>query len=299
MSEVTAFYPSRQKGLIFQTACLLAFSALSAIALFFSLRQQVGAYFILLLLAALVLFAPLPLLAYQAFALIKARYRLDRDGLHLRWGMRAEDIPLESVEWVRPADDLAIAIPAPRPGMPGALVGTVAVDGLGPVEFMAAGREGLLLIATPHKIFAISPQNPQAFLNAFQEAFEMGSLLRIPAQSVLPAAYLAQVWGDLAARWLLAAAVLLTFGLFVGVSLAIPGRELVSLGSYPDGRALPPGTATQALLLPVISLLFLAVDLGIGLFFYRRPAYRPLGYLLWGTSIVSSLLLIGAALWIL
>ena len=299
MSQVTAFYPSRKKGLIFQTACLLAFSALSGMALFFSLRQQVGANFVLLLLAAVVLFSPLPLLGYQAFALTKARYLLDRDGLHLRWGMRAEDIPLESVEWVRPADDLAIAIPAPWPNLPGALVGTVTVEGLGPVEFMAAGREGLLLIATPHKIFAISPHNPQAFLNSFQEAFEMGSLLHIPAQSVLPAAFLAQVWGDKLARWMLIAALLLTIGLFVGVSLAVPGREQVSLGFYPDGRSLPPGTAAQALLLPVIGLLFFAIDLGGGLFFYRRPSYRPLGYLLWGSSIVTSLLLIGAALWIL
>jgi hypothetical protein len=164
---------------------------------------------------------------------------------------------------------------------------------------MAAGRPGLLLIATPNKIFAISPENPQAFLNAFQEAFEMGSLLRIPAQSVLPAAYLAQVWGDRAARWMLAAAVLLALLLFVGVSLAIPGREQVSLGFYPDGRALPPGPAAQLLLLPVLGLLFFIIDLVSGLFFYRRPEYRTLGYLMWGSSIATSVLLAGAALWIL
>jgi hypothetical protein len=299
MSEASAFYPSRKKGLIVHTACLLAFSALSSLAMFFSLRQEIGAYFVLLLLAALLLFAPLPLLAYQAYALMKARYRLDRDGLHLRWGMRAEDIPLEEVEWVRPADELPIHIPAPRPSLPGALTGTVTVEGLGPVEFLAAGRTGLLLIATPHKIFAITPVKTQEFLSTFQDAFEMGSLQRISAQSVLPAAFLAQVWSDRAARWMLIAAVLLTLLLFVGISLAVPGREQISLGFYPDGRSLPPAPAAQILLLPVLGLMFFIVDLAAGLFFYRIPAYRTLGYLVWGSSIATSLLLAGAALWIL
>lgn len=299
MSQEYTFFPPRIKGLIFQTACLLALAGCSTLALFVSLRQPFGVSFVLLLLAAVICFAPLPLLGYQAFALVKARYRLDRDGLHLRWGMRAEDIPLDSVEWVRPAGDLPIHIPTPRPGLPGALIGTVSVEGLGPVEFMAAERERLLLVAAPHKIFAISPENPREFLDAFQEAFEMGSLLRIEAQSVLPAAYLAQVWSDRAARWLLLAALLLVIALFVGVSLAIPGREQVSIGFYPDGRALPPGPSAQAILLPVLALLFFAVDVTGGLFFYRRPALRVLGYILWASSSFTSLLLAGAALWIL
>jgi hypothetical protein len=299
MSPANIFYPPRRNGLIFHSACLLALAGLSVLALTVGLRQAVGGTFVLLLLGALLLFAPLPLLSYQAYALLRARYQFDRDGLHLRWGMRAEDIPLEEVEWARPAGDLPTHIPSPWPGLPGALSGSVTVEGVGPVEFMAAERARLVLVATRHKIYAISPEDPQAFLRAFQEAFEMGSLARIPAQSVLPAAYLAQVWGDLVARWLLITGALLSVLLLVSISLVIPGRTLVSMGFYPDGRVLPSAPAAQLLLLPVLGMMFFIVDLGVGLFFYRSPAYRILGYIVWGSSIATSLLLAGAAVWIL
>jgi hypothetical protein len=299
MSQAATFFPSRRKGLIFHIACLLAFAGLSVLAVFLSFQEQNKAYFVLLLLAAVILFAPLPLLGYQAYALIKAHYQFDRDGIHLRWGIRAEDIPLENVEWVRPANDLATSIPSPWPGLPGAIHGTVQVDGLGPIEFMASEREQLMLIATPQKIFAISPENPAEFLQAFQSALEMGSLQRIPAQSILPAAYLAQVWADLPARWMLIGSILLALILFVSVSLAVPGRDLVALGFYPDGRPLPPSPSAQILLLPLLGLLFFFIDLIAGLFFYRQPAYRALGYLLWASSSITSLLLVGAVLWIL
>ena len=299
MNQTNTFFPSRRTGFIFLGVSILAVSGLSWLALSASLNQVIGSYFVLLLLLAIALFATLPLLVYQLYALLRARYQFDRDSLFLRWGMRSETIPLTEVEWARPADELATHIPLPWPGLPGTLSGTVTVEGLGPIEFMAARRSGLVLVATPQKIYAISPEDPAAFLRAFQDAFEMGSLARISGESVLPAVYLAQVWHDQAARWLLLSGVLLAILLLVGVSLAIPLREQISLGFYPDGRPLPPVPATQLLLLPIVGAVFFIIDLGAGLFFYRNPAYRALGYIIWSSSILTTLLLAGAALWIL
>jgi len=44
-------------------------------------------------------------------------------GLRLRWGLRAEDIPLPEIEWIRPASDLGFHLPKPFLSMPGALLG--------------------------------------------------------------------------------------------------------------------------------------------------------------------------------
>ncbi len=299
MSQLGSFFPSRKKGLLLNGAAIVFLLALSAATFFFGLQQQAGTYFVLLLLLALLSFAPLPLLVYQIYALLRARYTLERDGLHLRWGLRAEDIPLVDVEWVRPASELPYDLPRPRPNWPGMLLGTVQVEGLGPVEYLASATEDLLLVATPNRIYAISPEDQEGFFGAVQEAFEMGSLDPIPAHSVLPAAYLARIWNDRFARWMVSLGLALALVFFIWVSLAIPGRETASLGFYPEGAPLPPSPATQLLLVPFLGLAFYALDLAVGLILYRQTSNRPLAYLLWGSSIFTTLLLVGASVFLL
>lgn len=299
MNPPSTFYPERRKGLIIHIAFSVVFLALGAIAFIAGLRQQVGAYFVMLLLLALLLFAPLPLLFYRAYSLVRARYDLDRDGLHLQWGLRVEDIPLPLVEWVKRPDELAYNLPSPRPSWPGSLMGTLNVEGLGPVEYLASNTDDLLLVATPTRIFAISPDDPDEFVRTYNQVIEMGSLTPLPAYSVLPTAYLTQIWRDPFARWMLLAGLVLALLLFTGVSLGIPGRQEVSLGFLPDGSPMPPVPAAQMLLLPFLSLFFFILNLSISLFFYRRNAYRPLSYLLWGSSVVTTLLLAIAAALIL
>lgn len=299
MNQTSTFFPPRSTGFLFLSASILILAGLSWLALSAGISQPAGSFFVLLLLLAVGLFAPLPVLAYQFYALLRARYQIDRDSLFLRWGMRAETIPLADVEWARPVEDLAMYIPSPWLRLPGALSGTVTVEGLGPIEYMAADRQGLVLVATHQKIYAISPEDQPEFLRAFQQAFELGSLAHVSGESVLPAAYLAQVWADRLARSLLVAGLLLAVLMLIFVSLAIPTHAEISLGFYPDGRGLPPVPAAQLLLLPVIGAVFYIIDLGAGLFFYRNPVYRLLGYIVWSSSIATSLLLAGAALWIL
>jgi hypothetical protein len=299
VSESLVFSPPRRRGLLFHTAAVLVLGGASAAAFLIGMNQQAGAAFVGLLLASLLLFAPLPWVAYRAYALMRAAYRIERDGLRLRWGLRAEDIPLPEVEWVRRVEDLAGDIPRPPLTWPGALLGVVQARDLGPVEYMAAGARPLLLIATPKRVYAISPEDPDAFIRGFQHTLEMGSLSPIASVSVLPAAYLGQVWSDVLARWLLAAGLTLAVLLFAGVSLAIPTRAQASLGFYPDGAPLPPGPAAQLMLLPILGAFAFAVDLSVGLFFYRRIQTRKIAYFLWGSAVVTTLLLLTAVMWIL
>lgn len=299
MTQALWFRPPRRRGILFHSTLGLALGTTSVLAFLVGIDQQSESSFVLLLMLSLLLFAPLPWVIYRGYALVRASYRLERDGLRLRWGLRAEDIPLPDVEWVKLREELAVNLPIPPLTWPGALLGTVNTADLGPVEYMASTAQTLVLIATPRKVYAISPEDPDEFLYNFQRTLEMGSLTPLPSASVLPAAYLSQIWTDLPARLLLVLGLVLTAVLFAGVSLMIPGRASASLGFYPDGAPLPSGPAAQMLLLPILGAFMFVVDLAFGLFFYRHPEQRIIAYIVWGSSVASALLLITGVLFIL
>lgn len=299
MSETILYNPPRQRGLIIHGILIVALGAATVLTFLSGAYQRIGSYFVLLLLVSLLLFAPLPLVIYRAYALSRASYRLERDGLRLRWGLRAEDIPLPNVEWVRRATDLAVELPRPRFSWPGAILGEVNVQDLGRIEYLAATTENLLLIATPQKIYAISPEDPEGFMSDFEHLLEMGSLTPISSVSVLPAAYLTHVWEDKAARVLIISAVALNLLLFIGVSLIIPSRATISLGFYPSGAPLPGVPSAQLILLPILGVFSFLIDLTAGMFFFRREKQSLLAYLVWGSSVATTLLLILAVLFIL
>ena len=156
--------------------------------------------FVVLLLLTILFYLPIPMAIYRAYALANAAYTLERDGLRLRWGLRAEDIPLPEIEWIRPASDLGFHLPKPFLSMPGALLGARGLSELGTVEFVASEEKTLLLVAASRKIYAISPADPDAFLQSFQRAIELGSLAPLPSYSSQPVAFVARVWRDVSVR---------------------------------------------------------------------------------------------------
>ncbi len=299
MPAESLFYPPRRKGVIVHVAGVIVFGLLCAASLALGLQQAVGGYFVLLMLLSLIFFAPFSLFLYRGYALLRARYLIERDGLRLRWGLRAEDIPIPDVEWVRPASETGYRLRSPLLSWPGALLGTARARELGVVEYLAAEKDTLLLVATPQRVYAISPADPRAFMRAFREKIELGSIEPISSVSVQPAAYLQQIWQDQLARWLVGLGFGLVLLLFVGVSLAIPGRETISLGFAPDGSPLPAVPAAQLFLLAVLGAFATVIDLLGGLFFYRQPDGQLVAYLLWAMGIFTPLLLLAATIMLL
>lgn len=293
------FFPPRRRGLILHSGLALVFLAGSAAGLFFALQQQGSGPFILLLLLSLGLFLPLPFIFYRAYALYSARYVLERDGLRLRWGLRAEDIPLPTIEWVRPVGELGYRLPLPPLAFPGAISGTRHVEELGEVEFMAADVDDILLVAAPHKVYAISPEDPRSFVRAFHNAIEMGSITPLMPYTAQPAAFARRVWNDRPARAFLIAGFVLTVILLVIVSLTVPAQASVSIGFDPQGLPQEPVPAQQLFLLPVLGTFAFIANLSLGLFFYRRESDRPIAFMLWISSAFTPLLLIAATLIIL
>lgn len=285
-----------------------------------AIETTIGPIFLLYLLPTLLVVVMVPLLAYRAYALQGAFYTLERDGIQLHWGLRAEDIPMIAVLWVRPADDFRQSLPRkslplPKLRWPGAVLGIRRLSDGNKVEFLSASSNQLVLIATEERIFAISPSDPDAFLHTFQRFLELGSLTPLKARSVHPTFLLARVWEARPARYLLLGGLGLSLILFAWVSLISSSRPQIALGFAPIGGLREPVAGIRLFLLPVINAFFFLVDAILGLFFYRRNDEQPassalkgetylvsgqvLAYLLWGSGVLTPVLFLIAVFLIL
>lgn len=271
-------------------------------------QAEIGLAFVLYLLPTLLAVVIVPLLVYRFLALRGAFYRLERDGISLRWGLRTVDIPIDTVSWVRIASELGRALPLPWLRWPGAMVGVRRMPGGPTIEYMAADLQRLVLIATAHGVYAVSPEDPSAFLVAYQRLTEMGSLSPLAARSIYPTFLLARVWRTPSARYLLLGGLALNLFLLVWVTAVAPGRAQVILGFQRGGETMP---GIRLLLLPVLSAFFFLVDFFVGLFFFRRDVVhqddaipertpnRVLAYLLWWSGVLTPFLFMAAVVLIL
>ena len=310
MAPIPQFLPPRREGVIFQAVASVLLAAAGGSCFAAALQAPADSGFLFYLLMSILLVAPLPLLLYRLYSLLGASYRLERDGLRLHWGLRYEDVPLPEIEWVRPAEELAAVVPGqkgrrggvlPLPWLhwPGALIGTRSVEGLGTIEFLASGTQGLLLVAAARKIYAISPADPAGFIRAFRRQTELGSLAPIRQRSVYPTVMLSRIWTDLPARTLVFAGLGVGLALLAWVGLIIPTRAALSVGFSPAGAPLEPSSSDRLLLLPVLYGFAYGFDLLAGVYFYRRRALQPVAYILWSAAVICGLTLLIAVGFIL
>ncbi len=155
------------------------------------------------------------------------------------------------------------------------------------------------MVATPHKVFAISPEDSAIFLQDVQRAIEMGSLSPVVPQSVYPSFVISTAWESLVARFLWLAGLFLNIGLFAWVSLMAPTLGKVSLGFLPSGLPRVPSPGGWIMLLPVVSLVFFIAGWVVGLIIYRRPDHRPMAIVVWASGVISSFVFLLAVLFIL
>lgn len=299
MKKVSVFKPVRRAGLVFQAVGAILLSGLASLGVWQAGHTNLGPIFLFSLAPVLLALVLVPLLVYRAYALHYAIYELERDGIRLHWGLRAEDIPMDEVLWVRLDSQVKEKLLLPWLHWPGSVLGVRRMGGMGEVEFLASRTNGLILIATTRRVFAVSPEDPKVFLGAFQRLAELGSLTPIPARSIYPSFLLARVWSDRPARFLLLASLTLSLLLLARVSLAVPNHTQVVLGFDSAGAARDLVPSIRLLLLPVLNAFFFLVDLLAGLYFYRNQANRYLAYLVWIGGVFTPLLFLLAVHFIL
>jgi hypothetical protein len=245
-------------------------------------------------LVGLVVLVSLPVLAalvYQVASCLTLRYHLDRDGIAVRWAGNEQIIPIRDVQQIMPGRELKNP-PVRRRGLrwPGHERGVGMVPGIGRTRFLATQPlEGQLLLVTPGLTFAISPQEPEAFLQGFEARRELGPNrllereLRRASWSTWP------IWKDETAWMLLGGAVVINLALFGYLSARFPGLDFqLPLHFNNLGQADRIGIKMELFALPIIGLIILGTNLALGLALYRRE--RAGSYLLWGAATAAQAL---------
>ena len=293
------FPPAKRSGVTVHVILIILLAAASALGFWRVSATQVGPFYVTYLLAAFLAFAPIPVLGYRVYALLRADYYIDRDSLAAIWGLRVEDIPLTDIEWVRPASDLTSPLLLPRLRLPGAVLGTRRHPDLGLVEFIASDTKNLILIATSKRVFAISPERPAALVQTFARATELGSLTPAKPVSVYPSFVITQAWESPLARFLWMGGLFLNLGLFVWVGVLIPTLPQIPFGFNSIGVPNESAAPSQLILLPLLSVFMFVVGLIAGLYFYRREKQRPLAFIAWISSTISAVLFLVAVLFLI
>ncbi len=278
---------------------VLILAVIGAVGLWRASAAVSGIAFLLYILPALLAIGLTPVFIYQMYALQRARYILGRDGISIYWGLRREEIPINMVNWVGSAEQNRMKLTKPLIRLPGSVLGVQTQPDGKAVEYLAARDNKLVMIVTPERIYAISPADEDEFLQTYHRLSEFGSLAPIPSISDYPAALLARSWADRPARILILTSLVLAAGLVLLVGLSLPTHPLTALRLNPDGSPVELVPGVRILLLPVLNTFFFVADMLLGWFFYRRADTRPLGYLMWASSVLTSLLFSGAVFFIL
>jgi hypothetical protein len=291
VDEEFVFYPPKRLGIIFHLVSIALLTIGGAWGLWQAVHSDVGPTFLLYLLPFLIALPLVPFLIYRLNNLENASYTLERDSLWLRWGLRVESLPMIDIQWIRPATDLKASLRLPVIRWPGAVLGVRRLPGgTTDIEFMASQIRDLLVIATSKRLYAISPENPNEFLQSYQHFTELGSLLLPEPRSILPTMLVSRLWSTPPARYLILLGILSSLGVLIWVTLSIPELEQVSLGFSGAGEPRSPIPSIRLMLFPVLNTLIYLVNLFLGMAFFRRMETRPLAYLLWMTSLFISLM---------
>ena len=296
------FTPPRALGLLIGGTLLAILLALIIVSVVQLTTATISAQLILWVTLPLVS-GPLALLVlYRLYNLLTARYRLDRDGFYLTWGLITEQISLAEVTLMRSADEVAANLqPARGLWWPGYVYGSREIDGEGLVEFFATtGPQGLMVLNAGGRMLAISPPDLEAFQQAFVDATRLGSLEPIPTLSQRPEFILSDLWNDRLAQVLVLIGLVLPLFLLGYLALRVPSLPArVPFGfdtiGVPSTLA-PPG---RLLLLPMIGGLCWIADFAVGAWLYRQAKDRPLAYAIWGVAILVGGLFWGATLQLL
>lgn len=273
------YAPSRGKGILFLFPLCTGMIALEVFLLRYFDVSQIGLQFFLLLIALLLIAVPTVFLLYRLYSLLFSYYRLERDGLHIKWGLRTEVIPLNAIEWIRSPQEMTEDVPWSVLPMPGAYLGTVTVHDRLTYEFLASDTGKMLFLGTSRYIYAISPRHPAAFLNGFERILQMGALTNIEWMTSRPANWLLEAWQDKPGRYSSILSMVLLIALYIFVGMRFQVEKTISLTFSPSGKPLEEISSANMLVVPLAATIIWVVGSAAGLLLFQKKENRPLSEL--------------------
>lgn len=233
----------------------------------------------------------LPLLAYVLFrtwAAFSMEYWVDRNALTLSWGNTRQVIPLHAVRRIIQGG-LPNLSPANFLRWPAPFLGTALTVGLKRIQMVATQPlEECLLLDTGEAVFAVSPQDPAAFLTGVQARYRLGPVTKVEMTRMRTSLWDRVFGGETAGPLLLGAGlagVLILFGILMVRFPNLP--DLLTFHYNSDGLPDVVREKSALFLLPAIGFLAWALNgLWGGWMAYHQQ--RIGAYMLWsGTLLVQ------------
>lgn len=300
MEDETVFNyaPSRGKGILFLAPiCALMIAGEIFLLRYFDVTN-VGLQFFLLFFALILIAVPLVFLLYRLFSLIFSYYRIKRDGLHIRWGLRKEVIPLNAIEWIRHPQEMTEDVPWSVLPMPGAYLGTVTVDERLTFEFLASDMKKMLFLGTSRYIYVISPGDPEGFLTGFERILQMGALENVPWTTTRPGNWILEAWRNKPGRRFTLLSLSMLIVLYIWAGTHFQAGATVSLSFSPEGKPLEQLSSVNMLVVPLAATIIWISGTVLGLLLFQRKENRRTAELLWAAVSAAVLQCLAAAVMI-
>ncbi|MCL6429829.1 MAG: PH domain-containing protein [Anaerolineae bacterium] len=231
--------------------------------------------------------------AYSLCGLASLAYRIERNGIIIRWAAGEEVVPMPEIVAVEPLRAASRRL-AGGIGWPGCRFGQGRLEGVGRVQLYATQASRALLIRTRERSYVITPANVDGFMSDYHTRRLLGPIARWKAGKRVPAVLDPSIRHDRLAGWLGLAGLLVNLGLFGFVAARYPQlAPRIVLSFDPRGLADRIGASTEVFLLPGIGLAILLVNAILAALVHRRERILAL-LLLCNTLVVQALAWIAA-----
>jgi hypothetical protein len=287
--------PYAGSGLVFGLGIVVALTLLSIGLVVLAITEPISLLTIVRVLLVLANVLVTGMVLYGLTCLSSARYALDRNAVTIRWGGSGEVIPLTNVQAVSRAREQGPITHFRGLRWPGYHVGRGKIAGMGNVQvYCTAPAERQLVITTSSGSFAISPENPDRFLDQFAAQRELGPSQSVEQISVRVSVAARDLVRDRVGLALLAVGGLLNLALF---SLVVVRHDQLPRAvplRYSGGLPERYGSPADLLALAAVGLVAWIVDGLLGGIIYFRVRDRIAAHLLWGAAVGLQLLLLTA-----
>lgn len=281
-TKSVSFKPTPFGGRWYGPLAMAALIALDVVLVRALLTRPVDGLSFVLALIVLASVVVIFYLGYRSLGVLTLEYWMDRDAVTMIWGPTRHVVPMGQIQRiVLNAKAQPLDSPAPwhwpcpdRRRMRTEAYGTVNAYGTRPLP------EQILLV-TPGEAYALSPANPEGFVQALQERFALGvNRVREP-ELQRPPLWTWPLWRDRVALFLIGAGLFGMLVMFGALSFRYPGLS-ADLPLHFDVTGLPDRIAPKSELftLPMIGLAVWLLNTAAGVWLYRR-VQRTTAYLLW------------------
>ncbi len=235
---------------------------------------------------------------YWTIATLGLRYRLDRNGIRIQWGSSRWVIPIRNIEAIIPikelGDDWGLKQAYQHRAWLGGWAGYRTLnDNRTAVWRSNEPLEHSLAVLTVTHVYVVSPEQPEVFIRSWRERRFLGTTQDWREEERHAHWLASPLWSDRVAWGLMGGILVTSLALFGTMAIAYPQLpEKLALHFDVFGQPDRIGQRSEVLHLPIVALLMLTADLGLGFALYRHD--RVAAYLIWTGGILSQTLAWGA-----